>query len=356
MWYIVLSLLITSGYILGAPISRDSLQFRLVECIPGENDTLSKYVLELTNINETCIQVNKTLPGGHEVFLYVAPATDTGVQIHITTESCSTPVPKLHLSLCDDDDDDNSTQHMVTFKFKDLVAHNISDDDHIESTTETMLYTGPTVYETLHHLDEEFDHEQNVTEAPSFNLDRIGTPIYETMHHLNEEFDHEHNITTDAPSFDFDRISTLTYETIHDLNQFFDKEQNITDDEPSLNLHQTGTVVYETMHHLDFAIHDEQVINTTESSFDAEKITGPTVYETMHHLDLGLHDEQVIHTTESSFDAEKMTGPTVYETMHHLDHDSDEEQDKVTILPFLNKGNVTKEVDISSSSSSEDED
>ena len=221
---------------------------------PGDNDTLSKHVLEITNINETCIQVNKTSPNGHEVFLYIAPATEKGVEIRITTENCSTPLPKLHLSLCDDNDIDNSTKTLVTFAFKELNASDILDDDSINPTPETILYTGPTVYETMHHLDKESEEEQNITTVASvLDIEATGPTVYETIHNLDHNIDSEQDIIITTPPLEAELY--------------------------------TGPTVYETIHNLDHNIDSEQDIIITTPPLKAESFTGPTIFETMHHLD-----------------------------------------------------------------------
>lgn len=170
MSYIVLLSFIIGGYVLGIPIQHESLQFRFVECISGDNET-SKHVLEILDFNDTCIKVNQSSSEGNEVYFYVDPQTENGVQLRITTENCSTPLPDLHLSLCDDKSlDDNSTDIMVTYAYNNV--SNIDPlyvDNNITTTTEeTFLYTGPTVYETLHHLNLDSDEEENsVTNKPS---------------------------------------------------------------------------------------------------------------------------------------------------------------------------------------------
>ncbi len=50
-------------YISGLPISRESLQFRLVECVSDEIS--STHILEITNFNETCIKINKSTLNGN---------------------------------------------------------------------------------------------------------------------------------------------------------------------------------------------------------------------------------------------------------------------------------------------------
>ena len=167
MSYIVLFLLIACGYILGAPIAQESLHYHVVECIPGENETLSQHVIEITNINETCIRVNKSSSTGDEVYFYVVPETETGIKIHINTEDCLTPLPDLHLSLCDDQTVLDHTEMMVTFGYNNIsFIEPFIDEDN--STIETILYTGPVVFETLHNLNnEDEEQEDNVTNVPS---------------------------------------------------------------------------------------------------------------------------------------------------------------------------------------------
>jgi hypothetical protein len=348
MSYIVLFLLITSGYILGAPILKDSLQFRLVDCIPGDNDTLSKHVLEITNINETCIQVNKTLPDGHEVFLYIAPATENGVEVRITTESCSTPLPKLHLSLCDDNDIDNSTKPLVTFAFKELNASNILNDDNINPTPETIHFTGPTIYETLHHLNDESEEEQNITTIASvLGIEATGPTVYETMHRGDDESGEEHNITTIASVLGIEATGPTVYETMHRGDDESGEEHNITTIASVLGIEATGPTIYETMHHLDEDSENDHNIITGAPVLDIEA-TGPTVYETMHNLDQNIDSEQDIITTPP-LKAELFTGPTVYETMHHLDEDN-----IITHAP--GRLNVEKETEKDDTSEEDDDD
>jgi len=182
MSYIVLFILIFGGYVLGAPILRESLQFHIVDCIEGDNETLSKQVLKITDFNETCIRVNQSSSQGNEIYLYMAPQTEDGVQLHITTESCSTPLPDLHLSLCDDiESNENYTQIIAFFAYSNVTDIHSSDDDYnntstTETTTETISYTGPTVYETLHHLDlneDSSEEENNITTEPSVSVQQI---------------------------------------------------------------------------------------------------------------------------------------------------------------------------------------
>ncbi|CAF1478566.1 unnamed protein product, partial [Rotaria sordida] len=141
---------IASGYIIGAPIFEESIQYRLVECISTENETLSKNIVELSNINETCIK------------LYILPQIDSTIQIQITTDDCSLPLPDLYLSLCNDDIDYNYTQVMVTFPYTNLTSIYIIDNNENSSTTESILSTDrtdPTLYQTLHYIDHNSDEE-----------------------------------------------------------------------------------------------------------------------------------------------------------------------------------------------------
>jgi hypothetical protein len=160
MSYIVLFVLIACGYILGAPIVQESLQFRLIDCIEGDNETLSKHIIEISNINETCIRVNKSSPTGGEVYLYIVQETETGVKIHVNTENCSTPLPDLHLSLCAEQEISNQTETMVTFPYNNISLFEELIDEN-NSTFQTELYTGPVVYETLHNLINDEDEDQN---------------------------------------------------------------------------------------------------------------------------------------------------------------------------------------------------
>ena len=172
MSYLILFLLITGGYILGAPLFQESLQFRIVECLEGENGTLSNHVLEVTNVYESCIRVNKSSATGNEVYLHVAPATDTGVQVHITTENCSTPLPDLHLSFCDNETDYNFTNAMATFKFQNL-TNDLFDND--TSAEEPMPYTAATVYEIYHPTNGSDEEGNSITHAAFIHIDKITT-------------------------------------------------------------------------------------------------------------------------------------------------------------------------------------
>ncbi len=170
MSYMVLLFLIISGYVLGAPIFRESLQFHLVDCISGENETSSKHVLEITDFNGTCIRVNKSSPEGNDVYLYIIPQTENGVQLHLTTENCSVPLPGLHLTLCDDiQTNENFTEMMVTFGISNIDTFY----DNNASTTETLLYTDPTISKTLNNHNQDSDEEENnITNGPSMNVEQ----------------------------------------------------------------------------------------------------------------------------------------------------------------------------------------
>lgn len=172
MFYKILLCLITNIYIIiGAPIHDESLKFRLIRCIEGENETLSNHVLEITNFNETCIKVNKSSSEGNQVYLYIAPQTENGVELHITTDNCSQPLPDLHLTVCDDKDTFiNYTEVMITYQFNNITNIDLFNETNQTSTPDTFIYTGPTVYETLHRLNQDSDEEQdNITNKPSIN-------------------------------------------------------------------------------------------------------------------------------------------------------------------------------------------
>ena len=157
MSYIVLFLLIIVGYIIGIPILRDSFEFELVECVTDENGTsLSRHILQITNFNGTCVKVNKSTTDGNEVYFYIFPETNHDAQLTIRTENCSKPFPQLHLSACDDNDVDS-------YPYNNMTNNGTWDDSNANdtSTMETFLYTGPTVYETLHQLDEDSDDDDD---------------------------------------------------------------------------------------------------------------------------------------------------------------------------------------------------
>jgi hypothetical protein len=142
MSYIVLLLLI----ILGTSNASESLEFRLIDCI--ENETSSTHILEITNFNETCIKVNRSTLNGSEIYYYVFPGTTDGAQLHLKTENCSTSIPDLHLTLCDDEDiNQNSTDIIQTFAFNNL--------------TNLENNTGPDVYENIHWFDQEEEDDDN---------------------------------------------------------------------------------------------------------------------------------------------------------------------------------------------------
>jgi hypothetical protein len=200
MSYIVLFVLIACGYILGAPIVQESLQFRLIDCIEGDNETLSKHIIEISNINETCIRVNKSSTTGHEVYLYLAQESETGVKIHFDTENCSTPLPDLHLSLCDQQDISNQTETMVTFPYNNISLFEELIDEN-NSTFQTELYTGPVVYETLHNLKNDSDEDTATLQTALYT----GPVVYETMHNLKNygDEDEDHIITNNESSTDY---------------------------------------------------------------------------------------------------------------------------------------------------------
>jgi hypothetical protein len=160
MLYIVLFLLIPIEYISGLPISRESLQFRLVECVSDEIS--STHILEITNFNETCIKINKSTSNGNEIYYYIIPETNNGAQLKLKTENCSTSITNFHFTFCDNEDSDqNSTDIIQNYPFE------INQNEN--STMETLIYTGPTVYETLHHLDEEEEEEEDYITTPTYS-------------------------------------------------------------------------------------------------------------------------------------------------------------------------------------------
>lgn len=169
MLYKIVFLFIISGYVFGAPILQESLQFRVVDCIPGDNETLAKHIIEITNINETCIRVNESTTTNNQIYLYVVPETEYGVKVQIKTENCSSPLPELHFSLCDEPNNLNETENMVTFRFEKITFSDLDIEDNSTTTTtlSPIFYTGPTVYETLHHLNDDDDHEVTTTKKDS---------------------------------------------------------------------------------------------------------------------------------------------------------------------------------------------
>ncbi|CAF0903639.1 unnamed protein product [Adineta ricciae] len=165
MFYKIVFLFIISGYVFGAPIFNESLQFRIVECIPGDNETLAKHIIEITNINETCIRVNESTITNNQIYLYVVPETEYGVKVQIKTENCSSPLPELHFSLCDEPNNLNQTENMATFHYEKITVSDLSNEENNSTTTtiSPMFYTGPTVYETLHQLNDDDDDDHEVT-------------------------------------------------------------------------------------------------------------------------------------------------------------------------------------------------
>jgi hypothetical protein len=188
MSYMFLLLLLTVGYVLGAPIPTDSLQFSIVECTSNDNDTLSKYVIEVTDINDTCIRINQSSPTGNQISLYVTPQIETGVKIHIITENCSVPLPDLHLSLCDDETNSNDTLEMVTYRYNTSFVDILENDDN--STINSFVYTGPTVFETEHHLDQDDDEEDKTTIGSLINI-QSKTTVTDSTSDESEEKDED---------------------------------------------------------------------------------------------------------------------------------------------------------------------
>ncbi|CAF3637866.1 unnamed protein product [Rotaria socialis] len=177
MSYIVFFLLITSRYIFGAPILEESLQYRFIECISGDNDTLSKQIVELTNINETCVRVNKSSASNNESYKYIVPEAETTLEIQITIESCSTPLTKLYLSLCNDQTDYNNTEVMVTFPYTNISSIDKIDENENKntSTSETTVFTtDSTAYETTTNINHDSDEDGiNINHKPSYNFDKV---------------------------------------------------------------------------------------------------------------------------------------------------------------------------------------
>ncbi|CAF4164807.1 unnamed protein product, partial [Rotaria magnacalcarata] len=173
--YIVFFLLVTSRYIFGAPILEESLQYRFIECISGVNDTLSKQIVELTNINETCVRVNKLSASDNESYIYIVPETETTLEIRITIESCSTPLTKLYLSSCNDQTDYNNTEVMATFPYRNISSIDKINSNENTSTSETTVFTtDSTVYETMTNINYDSDEDEiNINHKPSYNFDKI---------------------------------------------------------------------------------------------------------------------------------------------------------------------------------------
>ncbi len=122
--------------------------------------------------------INHQLKGIKFIFIRLQKQKN-GAQFRILTKDCSTSLPDLHLSLCDDDDDDqsddNSTEIMITYGFNNMSSIDALDvyDNNETSTIET-LNTGPTVSETLDNLNQDSDEkENNIINAPSTNLEKI---------------------------------------------------------------------------------------------------------------------------------------------------------------------------------------
>ncbi len=155
-------MIIILGYISGLPIAQESLEFRLVDCVTDE--ITSTHILEITDFNHTCVKINKLTSNGSEIFYYILPETNNGTQLKIKTENCSTPIPNLHLTHCDNEDlDRNSTNIIQNFP--------LEIDENDNSTIEAFIYTGPTVYETLHRLgqDDDDDEEENYITPPTYS-------------------------------------------------------------------------------------------------------------------------------------------------------------------------------------------
>ena len=147
--FLALILLAGVSNVLAAPVTSDSLQFRLIDCLEGEDEGLSQHILEISNVNETCIRVNESSADGHRVYLYIAPASETGVQIHINTKNCSTALPNIHLSLCDDLPIDlNDTDRFSVFPYHNL-THNETQFDAADNTSMEVSSDWPqTFFET----------------------------------------------------------------------------------------------------------------------------------------------------------------------------------------------------------------
>lgn len=179
MSYTALFLLFAIGYVFGAPVLQESLQYHFIKCVSGENDTFSKHIIELTNINETCVQVNKSLPTGDETFLYIVPESETTMQIEITTESCSTSLPNIYLSLCNDHiDHNNNTEIMVTFLYKNISSTEIESENENFTTNESNINTDDSIYTTSYYNNNDSDENGiKINEIPSYNSDEVTQPV-----------------------------------------------------------------------------------------------------------------------------------------------------------------------------------
>ncbi|CAF3987169.1 unnamed protein product [Rotaria sp. Silwood1] len=177
----------------------EPLQYRLIECISNENETLSKNILELFNINETCVKVNKSSSSGDEIYFYILPETETNIQIQITTDDCSLPLPELYLSLCYDQYDYNHTEIMVTYPYQNLTSIHTLHNYEYTSTTESIFSTDstdPTIYETLHYLDHNSDEDSDSDSDSDSNSNSNSNSNSDS-----DSNEHEYNITGRPASF-----------------------------------------------------------------------------------------------------------------------------------------------------------
>lgn len=105
----------------------DSFEFSWLRCVEDQliNDEQNrtwKHIVQLDNVNETCIHVNQsTGQGNYNTYLYLVSSSDEPIQIPIITDDCSNELPELQFSLCKDQhqssslDDSQSTESSPTF-------------------------------------------------------------------------------------------------------------------------------------------------------------------------------------------------------------------------------------------------
>lgn len=168
--------------IIANPILRDSLEFRIVDCIEGNNETSTRHILEIKNFNGTCVKINETQSGETNVYFYVLPTSEDGVQIHIKTENCSSQLPDVSLTKCDDDDSTyNDSIDTVTFAFSNISyvdPLDYNENINESAVTDVNWYTGPTIAETLHHLsdsdsDSDSDESSSTTTLSQDQIEQI---------------------------------------------------------------------------------------------------------------------------------------------------------------------------------------
>ena len=158
----VVLLLIIVGCVVGAPIDRESMEFELIDCRVGQNGTSSYHILQIKDLNETCLQINKTTSLEHQLIFYTFQETEINDQIEIATDDCSSPTPDFHIIPCEKD---NSTDSFVT-----SFSSNFSlfDFDSSNSTIESFLITEDVLAETIDNSDEYGDDHRS-TDASSIS-------------------------------------------------------------------------------------------------------------------------------------------------------------------------------------------